>query len=188
MFFTAKTFWEITSLIVAQTVISMIVFAALLSLLVFFLRPRVRKFKPRDMAVFNKLEGITSQGMNKFMLFITFLGNHKFLIPANIAAIIYFLFFRDGRWFSIRVAVIALSSLILMLALKELFRRKRPLAPLLKAVRGLSFPSGHAIMSTTFYGIVAYTCWHTVENPTLKIVLVILLMVLTALIGFSRIY
>src|SRR5689334_14389616 len=121
MFSLAKTFWEITSMIVAQTVVSMILFGVIITILVFFLRPRVRKFKPKDMAVFDKIAGLHSAGMNRFMQFITFLGNHKFLVPANLLMIFFFLFVRQERWFSIRVAVIALSSLILMLALKALF-------------------------------------------------------------------
>jgi undecaprenyl-diphosphatase len=140
------------------------------------------------MAVFDNLSGLTSSRNNRFMLFITALGNHKVLIPANLAVIVYFLFTGKQTWFSIRVGVIALSSLGLMFLLKYLFKRKRPLAPLLKAVRGLSFPSGHAIMSLTFYGLLAYISWYTIDIELLKYALVALLVVLILLIGFSRVY
>ncbi len=188
MILLVKGFWEITALIAAQTIISMILFAAAITILVFLIRPQMRKYKQVDMAVFDRLSGITSPGNNRLMLFITFLGNHMVLVPANLVVIFYFLFTGKQTWFSIRVGVIALSSLGLMFLLKYLFKRKRPLAPLLKAVRGLSFPSGHAIMSLTFYGLLAYICWHTIDIAWIKYGLIACLAVLILLIGFSRVY
>ena len=122
------------------------------------------------------------------MLFITFLGKHQFLIPANLLLIFLFLSVSAYTWFSIRVAAIALSSLALMFLLKYLFRRKRPLAPLLKAARGLSFPSGHAIMAVTFFGMLIYIVVHTVDNSLARFLLITGLVILIFLIGFSRVY
>lgn len=122
------------------------------------------------------------------MLFITFLGKHQFLIPANLILIFYFIVVKKQTWFSIRVITIAISSLVLMLLLKQLFQRKRPLSPLLKAARGLSFPSGHAIMAVTFYGLLIYILQHTITIEWLKWILFILVLGLIILIGFSRIY
>ena len=84
--------------------------------------------------------------------------------------------------------MIALSSLALMLLLKSLFKRKRPLSPLIKAVRGLSFPSGHAITAVTFYGLASYILWHLLPDGILKYALIAFFIVLILLIGFSRIY
>ena len=122
------------------------------------------------------------------MLFITFLGKHQFLVPANLLLIFYFLLIQNQNWFSIRILTIALSSLVLMLLLKYLFQRKRPLSPLLKAAKGLSFPSGHAIMSVTFYGTLLYILLHTVDIEWLKYLLTIVLVLLILLIGYSRVY
>jgi undecaprenyl-diphosphatase len=122
------------------------------------------------------------------MLFITFLGKHQFLIPANLILIFYFLLINKQNWFSIRVITISISSLVLMLLLKQLFQRKRPLSPLLKAAKGLSFPSGHAIMAVTFYGLLVYILQHTIESNWVRIFLTILLIILVILIGFSRVY
>ena len=181
-------FWRDLSLVTAEILLSLLLFAAVIAILVFIIRPHVRKYKPVDLAIFEKLNKVTGRRRIKFMLFITFLGKHQFLIPANLVLIFFFLFIRHQTWFSIRVAAIALSSLALMLLLKQLFRRRRPLAPLLKAVRGLSFPSGHAIMAVTFFGMVIYIVRHTVTDPALRIILIILLVILIFLIGFSRIY
>src|SRR5687767_1191099 len=180
-------FWEITTLIMAETVLSLLLFASAIAILVFLIRKPMRKYKPIDMLIFERLQPLVSPGKNKIMLFITFLGKHQFLIPANLLLIFYFLFAVHQNWFSIRIVTIALSSLALMLLLKYLFQRKRPLSPLLKAAKGLSFPSGHAIMAVTFYGLLLYILQHTIEPEWLRWVVSGLLVVLILLIGFSRI-
>jgi undecaprenyl-diphosphatase len=180
--------WKIALLLSAELLVSMIMFAGAVAFLVLLSRGYLRKHKSLDMKVFEKLRFLTSQNNNHFMLFITFLGKHQFLIPANLLLLVYFLFIRRQTWFSIRVAAVALSSLVLMLLLKNLFRRKRPLAPLLSAARGLSFPSGHAIMSVTFYGLLIYIISYTMSPPWLGGSLAGILVVLILLIGFSRVY
>ena len=109
-----------------------------------------------DDKVFAYLDNHVSSDNNQLMLFFTFLGKHDFLIPANLILIAYYLFIKKHRWYSIKVPAIALSSLALMFGLKHLFDRERPLVPLLEEARGLSFPSGHALMSVTFYGLLIY--------------------------------
>jgi membrane-associated phospholipid phosphatase len=167
---------------------SLVIFSGIIALLVFTIRKPMRKYKPLDLAVFARVESMVSPGNNRLMLFITFLGKHQFLIPANLLLIFYFLFIPKQTWLSIRVTAIALSSLILMFVLKWLFKRKRPLSPLLKAARGLSFPSGHAIMSVSFFGLIDYAILHSVLPDWLKVVVTVLLVILILLIGFSRVY
>lgn len=141
-----------------------------------------------DYRVFDMLRSHVSKTNNSIMLFFTFLGTHIFLIPANIVLIIYFLFVKKHRWYSIKIPVIALSSLGLMFLLKTLFGRQRPDIPLLNEAQGLSFPSGHAFMSVTFYGLLIYIVWDTVDKRWLKWLLTILLLLLILIIGFTRIY
>ena len=84
--------------------------------------------------------------------------------------------------------VIALGSLGLMLMLKLIIHRARPADPLLKMVRGYSFPSGHALMSMVFYGLLIYIIRHELKNRLVGGVISIFLMFLILMIGFSRIY
>ena len=118
---------------------------------------------------------------------VTFFGTHNFFIPANLFLIFYFLVIKKRSWFSIRIASIALSSLGMMFLLKALFHRKRPADPLGKA-SGLSFPSGHAIMSVTFYGLLIYIISETIKDKKVKLPLIISLVIFIQLIGFSRVY
>ena len=141
-----------------------------------------------DFLVFDKIQRWVSPGTTRFMQFITFFGNHKFLIPANVVLIFYFLFIRKHKWYSIKIPVIAIGGVSIMLLLKQFFNRPRPLTPLLEPVQGLSFPSGHALMSMSFYGMLIFLVWENVKHKTWRWVLTIVLLAFILLIGFSRIY
>jgi membrane-associated phospholipid phosphatase len=180
--------WQLTLFIIIAILLSLSLFAVCITILVFLVRERARKYKPVDMGIFERLNKWVSPGLSKWMSTITFLGKHQFLIPANLLLIFYFLVIGRQNWFSIRVAAISLSSLALMFLLKYLFRRKRPLSPLLKAARGLSFPSGHAIMSVAFFGMLIYIIAHTAMTSFLQYTMIVLLVLLILLIGFSRVY
>lgn len=184
-----KKGWAELALLSVEMVIILIVFT--IALVAFILITRhvfILKDEQFDQRVFTFLQPHVSQRNNSIVLFFTFLGTHIFLIPANIVLIIYFLFIRKHRWYSIKVPAIALSSMALMFLLKNLFGRHRPDLPLLKEAQGLSFPSGHAFMSVTFYGLLAYIVWQTVKRKWLKWTLIVLLLLLILVIGFTRIY
>ena len=141
-----------------------------------------------DKNVFSFLDSFVSESNNKLMLFFTFLGTHRFLIPANLAMIAFFLFIKKHKWYSIKIPAIALSSLGLMFGLKNLFGRQRPDVPLIFRAEGLSFPSGHALFSITFYGLFIYIIYKSAMRKWMKWTLIILLSVLIFIIGFSRVY
>ena len=141
-----------------------------------------------DESVFAFLQQFVSEGNNKLMLFFTFLGTHNFLIPANLVLIAYFLFIKRHKWYSIKVPAIALTSLALMFSLKYLFGRPRPDVPLIFHADGLSFPSGHALFSISFYGLLIYIIYKMVESRWLRWLLIIFLFLLAMIIGFSRVY
>lgn len=141
-----------------------------------------------DQHAFNFLGGIVSDINTDVMQVFTFLGTHLFLIPANLILIAYFLFLKRHRWYSIQVPVIGITSLLLMFFLKLFFQRDRPLTPLLEAAQGFSFPSGHALMSITFYGLIIFIVWQHIEKSWLKWFLTIILALLIIIIGASRVY
>jgi len=183
-----KRFWTGAALVSVELLGTMVAFTGALALLVFAIRPQMRKHKKIDLKIFDELKPHISKPNNRLMQGFTFLGTHTFLVPANLVLIIYFLFIRKHTWFSIWVASVALSSLLLMFTLKRIFNRKRPLLPLLQPAKGLSFPSGHALMSITFYGLLNYIISHTIKNKPVKQTAIVLLASLIIAIGFSRIY
>jgi membrane-associated phospholipid phosphatase len=141
-----------------------------------------------DERVFKLLSSHVSEKNNEVVLFFTFLGSHEFLIPANLVLIGYYLLIRKHKWYSIKVPAIAISSLLLMFILKHLFNRPRPGIPLLYEAKGLSFPSGHALMSVTFYGLLIYIVFKTYREKNSKWILILLLIFLILIIGFTRVY
>lgn len=141
-----------------------------------------------DYEVFDVLSRYVNESTTSIMQFITFFGSHNFLIPANLILIAYFLFIKKHKWYSIKVPAVGLSSLLLMFSLKFIFNRPRPLFPLLENVNGLSFPSGHAFMSFSFFGLLVYLTWKYVHNRFVKWLLITGLFIFIFLIGLSRIY
>ncbi|MEO6288947.1 MAG: phosphatase PAP2 family protein [Ginsengibacter sp.] len=141
-----------------------------------------------DEKAFSFITNHVSNINTNIMEFFTFLGTHTFLIPANLILTAWFLFVQKRRWYSIKIPAVALSSLLLMFMLKFIFHRQRPLSPLLQQANGFSFPSGHALMSVTFYGLIVLIVWQNIKQVWLKRFLSISLIMLIITVGLSRIY
>lgn len=140
-----------------------------------------------DRRVLEELAPFITERRTRIMLGITYFGKHQFLIPANLA-LIGLLFLLKKPQQAVVAAVTALSSLGLMLLLKNLFQRPRPDGPLVEGVRNYGFPSGHALMSVAFFGLLIWLTVKDIRNKTWRVVLVAVLAVFTLLIGFSRVY
>jgi undecaprenyl-diphosphatase len=184
-----KRFWASLALLSVEMTIVLCLFVIALMAFVYVTRRVFVLNKTKlDTNVFNYLQSHVNERNNDIMEVFTFLGTHQFLIPANLSLIAYFLFFKKHKWYSIKIPAIALSSLGLMFLLKGLFDRERPSIPLLFHAKGLSFPSGHALMSVTFYGLIIYMVFKNVKNNRLKWSLIVLLILLIMIIGMSRVY
>ena len=140
-----------------------------------------------DENIFKAVASYTTPARTSFMNFITFLGKHTLLIPLNFLLIGFFIY-KKHKWFAIRIASLALSSVVLSFSLKAFFQRERPLMQLIGDVSGYSFPSGHALIGIVFYGLFIYIIWHEVKQKWLKIFLIVVLILLILLISFSRVY
>jgi len=140
-----------------------------------------------DKMIFDYISNFVSPAKTDFLLFITFLGNHKFLIPVNVLILTFFII-RKNRRFSVRIIALLMTSLVLLFLLKLSIQRPRPDDPLLEAVRGFSYPSGHALMSIIFYGLLTYIAWKEIKNKWIRLAVVFLLILLILMISYSRIY
>ena len=184
-----KKFWASLALLSVEMAVVFAVFAVSLLAFIFITR-RVFLLRNEDLdkKVFDVLKPYINDTNTEIMNFITFFGKHEFLIPANLLLILYYVFLRKNKWYSIKVPTIAISSLLLMFGLKHLFARHRPDNQLLEEATNYSFPSGHALMSVTFYGLLAYIVWHSVQNKGAKWMIIVLLILWILLIGVSRVY
>jgi undecaprenyl-diphosphatase len=182
-FFAAFALLSIELLIILVLFCACIVIFAVTAYRIFLL-----KKDDLDLSVFNFLSAHVSARHTQIMEVITFLGDHHFLIPANLVLISYFLFVQKHKWYSISIPVVALGGVSLMFLLKFIFSRPRPLIPLLTPVSGFSFPSGHAMMSFSFYGLLIFIVYENVRNLWLKWILIFVLILLILTIGLSRVY
>ena len=118
---------------------------------------------------------------------ITFLASRNFITALGLGLIGYFLLRRQHRWYSLLIPVVALGSISLNLVLKSFYNRSRPLLPLVSA-SGLSFPSGHAMISASFYGLLIYLVHTHVPQLVWRWLLTGVLGALILLIGLTRVY
>jgi undecaprenyl-diphosphatase len=89
-------------------------------------------------------------------------------------------------WFLLMATV---GGLALSLLLKRSFARPRPeLVPHLSAVYTSSFPSGHSMLSAVVYLTLAVLLARLIERPALKVYVLVVAMLLTLLVGVSRVY
>ncbi len=69
-----------------------------------------------------------------------------------------------------------------------LFRSRPSTTMLFSYEKSFSFPSGHTMMSTIFYGLIIYYVYKNIKNKNLKYLLVSLLSLIIVMIGVSRVY
>jgi len=87
------------------------------------------------------------------------------------------------------VILSALGGLAASTLLKSFFERPRPsLVPHLDSVYTSSFPSGHSMLSATVYLTLGTLLARFVQKRTLKAYFLIVALVLTLLVGVSRVY
>lgn len=116
---------------------------------------------------------------------ITFFGAAKFFIPIGFIIFLYMLKKRDIEGMKL-VVLSTLGSYGVNFLLKNIFTRTRPLKYFLIEQGGYSFPSGHAMVSMSFYTTMTYLIIKNKEEN--QKILWMFNFLIIGLIGFSRIY
>ena len=141
-----------------------------------------------DARAFGLFAPITSQGITRFMIWVTFFGSRSFLVPTYILLVAYYWFWKKEIKLSVAIAAISLLGNQLLYLVQDFFHRQRPPAPLIQNVIGFSFPSGHAFDAYMFFGIFSFLLWRTMLRRQWKIILPIAFFLLAAVIAVTRIY
>ncbi len=105
--------------------------------------------------------------------------------------ILLFLYASGLKWETIVASTSVVGSSALGLGLKVLIDRPRPSADLVTVINQLkdySFPSGHVLFYSTFFGFMLFLAYTLLKPAWWRMVLLILLIGMIALIGPSRIY
>lgn len=139
-----------------------------------------------DESVRNWVHQFASPVMTRAMTAISLLGYNVLIIELAIA----FIVFAKLRWkrAALWLAIAMAGSLLLDLALKYAYHRTRPTAFFGTAPSSYSFPSGHALCSLCFYGVLAGLLSARIKSLPWRIVVWTVAAVLIVAIGLSRIY
>ena len=124
--------------------------------------------------------------MTRAMHAISLLGYEILLVEVVIA----FIVFAKLRWkrAALWLAIAMIGSVLLDLALKYAYHRVRPTAFFGSPARYYSFPSGHALSSLCFYGVMAGLLSARTKSAWLRVVIWVIAALLVVAIGISRIY
>ena len=137
---------------------------------------------PIDLWVYRKMEGLIHEPITTIMKIFTFLGEPKTIVIFSFLWAIYL--FKKEKEELKPFCSILLISVCFIVCLKLLFMRERPDILRLIPIDGYSFPSGHSIISVSFYG---YLMTYFIEHSK-KTILFIPGIFFILGIGLSRIY
>ncbi len=142
-----------------------------------------------DTVVGDFIRSFASVGVTNAAVAITQVGS-AFVEISLLLLVGGHLLYRLGKTWE---TVVLFSSLaggwLLNTVLKHAFQRTRPDIQHLIEVGGYSFPSGHAMISTAFYGMLGYLLWLYLRERSMPAwPVIVLTMCLVFFIGVSRVY
>ena len=129
-------------------------------------------------------ENIINDKLTPILKVITHIGGEKIVLVLAVLAIILIKGLKNKLF--LLTGVVGTAGLNVIL--KHIIQRKRPNINRLILEEGYSFPSGHSMMSMTFYGMLIFLIFKYVKNTTLKWTLIVILTILLSTIGITRIY
>lgn len=131
---------------------------------------------------------LRNPSLTTFMKLVTKLSNTIFIATSLLILIIVFYYILKKKKIAYLLAGNLIFIVLLNQIIKFMIRRDRPIGFRLIEETGYSFPSGHAMVSMAFYGMLIYIIKHLIKNKPLKIFLITLNVFIILLIGISRVY
>lgn len=144
---------------------------------------------PGDISITAQLQKQQNRWLRRFMLGVSEIGFWQWSTPQVVGAagIFWVLRFRLEAIFILLTG----SSTLLNLLVKRLIKRQRPTQELVTVVRVInepSFPSGHVMHYTNFYGLLTYLLATNWRSGTRRNILIAICTALMICIGPSRVY
>ena len=141
-----------------------------------------------DLNLLNRIQDLRTPFLNKFMLFVTHLGDWQTILVVSFIVISVLAIFKKWKYI-IALAISTIFGEIFVYAAKNIIKRQGPpLRYLIFLGKDFSFPSGHSFISISFYGLVFYFIFDFVKNKTVKILSIFAGCLIVILVSFSRIY
>ncbi len=147
------------------------------------------QFFPGDMSITARLQKYRNRWLRRFFYTISEIGFAKYAVPETVAAagIFWALRFRLEALFILLTS----SATLLNAIVKRVIKRPRPTKELVTVVRVInepSFPSGHVMWYTNFYGLLIYLLATNWRSGRLRNTLISIFTLLITTIGPSRVY
>ncbi|HVE66084.1 MAG TPA: phosphatase PAP2 family protein, partial [Thermoanaerobaculia bacterium] len=143
---------------------------------------------PLDREITISIRALHAPPLDRAARVITFFGGHLFLIPATLLVALG-LRSRGHRISALLFSGSVVGGFGLNSLLKITFHRARPdLWQALVAEHTYSFPSGHAAMSTVFFGGLAAVALHLSKRPVVRVTALVLAAVAAMTIAATRVY
>jgi membrane-associated phospholipid phosphatase len=143
---------------------------------------------PLDVAVGAWLHANANGSATAAFAAVTQLGGSQALLAVTLSATLWLLLRRRVAHAALMVAALA-GGEVLNAALKGAFERPRPsFADPLATAAGFSFPSGHAMVSLTVYGALAFVIAAGMGGRRGQALVLASALALVLAIGFSRVY
>jgi undecaprenyl-diphosphatase len=143
-----------------------------------------------DVAVTRALQSIQFPGFTEFMQWVSWGGyDPQSIMIAGVIVLLLYNF--NWQWEAGVASGSAIFGALSNLLIKDLIHRSRPTPDLVKIFQSLdsySFPSGHVMFYTIFFGFIFFLGFTLLKSSWKRTLLLIFLGSLIALIGISRIY
>lgn len=134
-----------------------------------------------DTKVYNKI--VFKEAKTLFLKIITSLASTRFFV---ILSVLVLLILRNKL--AIFLVIFLAGNGIVNEILKRIFKRERPNIKRLVKEKGYSYPSGHTMSATCFYGLLIVLTMTSSLLLYIKLIVVFLLVMMIIIIAFSRIY
>lgn len=142
-----------------------------------------------DLAVTRGVQSLQNPAFDALMRGLSWIGFAP-QVDLLIALVIVVLFAVGLRWEAMSAAFAAIGPVLGSLV-KLIVARPRPSADLVHVIRQLdtmSFPSGHVLLATAFYGFVAFLGYALLRRGWVRTICLIVFALFIGLMGPSRIY
>ena len=116
-----------------------------------------------DQIIMDFIHGNINQMVFEIMKTVSFLGSERFLFPV-LGTIIVYLIIKKRYYVAGLLLTSSLGSWVVNFILKQLFRRTRPIEYFLVNQGGLSYPSGHSMVTMTIFLTIDYLFTRNNQN------------------------
>lgn len=142
------------------------------------------KITQLDQTVHSHILNIRNDTLTNTLIIITNISSAYSLIVISILLLAII----KKKKIPLLICLNLVSAYLINATAKIIFTRPRPIGINLIEESGFSYPSGHAMISMSYFGFLAYLIYKNSKNKLSKSILIITLILTILTIGFSRIY